>query len=192
MDILSYYQDAKTYILNTEYKQEYEWCLNREPFEKCTSETFFFEYVYVVLNAGMKEQIARKIYERFCKDLDSNTIGHLGKRKAVDTAIGNYKMWFNSLQLLQTDGARIEYLAELPWIGNITKFHLARNIGIDTVKPDRHLVRLADRFGFKTPLEMCLEIQRYTKEKLGVIDVILWRYSNINGSKIIKENLCQK
>lgn len=187
MDILTYYQDAKNYVLSTEYKQEYEWCLNREPFEKCTSETFFFEYVYVVLNAGMKEQIARKIYEKFCKDLDINTIGHLGKRKAIDTSIGNYKMWFNSLQLLHTDNNRIEYLAGLPWIGNITKYHLARNIGIDCVKPDRHLVRLVEYFSFKTPLDMCLEVQKHTKERLGVIDVILWRYLTINGSKTIKE-----
>lgn len=192
MDILTYYQRAKNHIFNSEYIKEYEWCLKREPFENCTPETFFFEYVYVVLNAGMKEQIVRKIYENFCKDLDINVIGHIGKRKAVDTAIGNYKMWFGSLQLLPTDEARIEYLKELPWIGNITKFHLSRNIGIDCIKPDRHMVRLADKFGFETPLDMCLEIQRYTKERLGVIDVILWRYSNIKGSKIIKEDSCQK
>jgi len=182
MEILEYYNNAKNHILTHGYKDEVEWCEKREPFELCTPETLYFEYVYVVLNAGMKEQIARKIYERFCKDLDFNMIGHLGKREATRTGSGNYKMWFNSLQMLKTDMERIEYLKTFPWIGDITKFHLARNIGIDCVKPDRHLVRLAEQFGFKTPFDMCVEIQRYTNEKLGVIDVVLWRYCNLNGS----------
>lgn len=182
MEIFEYYQNAKKHVLTHGYKDEVEWCEKREPFGFCTTDTFFFEYVYVVLNAGMKEQIARKIYERFCKDLDPSTIGHLGKRKAVKAALEHYTNWFEALKSAENDEIRIERLNNLPWIGDITKYHLARNIGIDCVKPDRHLVRLAEQFRFKTPHDMCVEIQRYTKERLGVIDVILWRYCNLNGS----------
>jgi len=182
MDILEYYKTAKDFVLTHGYKYEVEWCENREPFEFCTSETLFFEYAYVVLNAGMKEQIARKIYDKFCKELDFNVIGHIGKRNAIIHGSENYKMWFNSLQMLKSDIERIEYLKTFPWIGDITKFHLARNIGIDCVKPDRHLVRLAEHFGFKAPHNMCVYIQGYTKERLGVIDVILWRYCNLKGA----------
>jgi hypothetical protein len=38
---------------------------------------------------------------------------------------------------------RLEYLGSLPWIGAITKYHAARNFGVDCVKPDIHLTRLA-------------------------------------------------
>ncbi len=186
MDILDFYATARQYVSTHGYQGEIEWCEKREPFEKCTSETFFFEYVYVVLNAGMKEQIARKIYDRFCEHLDFETIGHEGKRGAIKTLSRNYPGHFLSLKMLPTDAARIEYLKSLPWIGDITKYHLARNIGIDTVKPDRHMVRLAAHFNYKTPLEMCEAIKAQTGEKLGVIDVILWRYCNLMGSMLFK------
>ena len=179
-DLIEYYSTAKKFILSTEYKYEYEWCEKRPPFEQTDSSTFFKEYVYVVLNAGMREQVARKIFNRFIhSNHDFSIIGHKGKREAIKVACGDYTTWYKDLKCIEDDRARIEYLKKLPWIGDITKYHLARNIGIDTVKPDRHLVRLAEQFGFKTPMDMCLKIQESTHERLGVIDVILWRSCNL-------------
>lgn len=159
------------------YFDEIEYFRNNKPFEDQDSTTFFLEYVWTVLNAGMKEQVARKIYNVFIEKLDPSKIGHLGKRRAIQEAINNYEIWFDQLQRANN---KIDYLETLPWIGPVTKYHLARNIGIDTVKPDRHLVRLAEEYGFASPLELCKEIQRTIPEKLGVIDVILWRYCNLN------------
>ena len=75
--------------------------------------------------------------------------------------------------------------------GKALGYHLARNLGIDTVKPDRHLIKLTEHFGYSSPLEMCKDIQAnlnggmfLTKEKLGTIDVILWRSMNLTGGKI--------
>lgn len=181
MELLDYYNNARSFILDSEYKSEMQWCENRPPFNETNKETFFLEYIYVVLNAGMREQVARKIYERFLKELDFNVIGHLGKRKAIMEASINYEEWFEQLQ--KSDD-KIEYLKTLPWIGDITKYHLARNIGIDAVKPDRHLVRLSEQFNYDTPMDMCLKIQETTGEKLGVIDVVLWRYCNLKGSVV--------
>ncbi len=190
MNILEYYQEAKGYVLTHGHKDEVDCCKNREPVEYCTAATFFFEYVYVVLNAGMKEQIARKIYEKFCKDLDPNVIGHVGKRTAIRAALENYTNWFEVIKSAGNDEMKIERLKDLPWIGDITKYHLARNIGIDCVKPDRHLLRLAEQFNFSSPLYMCLEIQKQTGARLGVIDVVLWRYCNLTGiKKTVEERL---
>jgi hypothetical protein len=148
-------------------------------FDKCTPEQFFNEYVWCVLNAGMKEQVARKIYERFMSMGNLETVGHLGKRAAIKRGLEEYPQWF---RLLQSVPDKIEYLETLPWIGKITKYHLARNIGIDCVKPDRHLVKLAKSFGYETPLKMCEDIQRNVPyERLGTIDIILWRYCNLQG-----------
>lgn len=44
------------------------------------------------------------------------------------------------------------------------------------------MVRLAEQFNHDTPMDMCLKIQEATGERLGVIDVVLWRYCNLNGS----------
>ncbi len=188
--LLEYYQNAKKFVLTHGYKSEVEWCERRESFEFTTTDVFLFEYVYVVLNAGMKEQVARRIYDKFCKELNIKVIGHPGKRKAIEAALKNYKNWFESVKSAGEATARIERLGELPWIGPITKYHLARNIGIDCVKPDRHLVRLAEQFQFETPLAMCIEIQNITGEKLGVIDVVLWRYCNLNGSNFKQAGFC--
>ena len=79
------------------------------------------------------------------------------------------------------------YLDTLPMIGPVTRYHLARNIGIDCVKPDRHLIRLASEAGYemKDPQKgveaMCRDIQKDIgdAEKLGTIDVVLWRACNL-------------
>ena len=179
-DIYTHYLVAYKRVVDAGYQEEIEWCRRMATFEECTPERFFSEYVWCVLNAGMKEQVARKIYVRFQQAWDISVVGHLGKRAAIKTGIETHLAWF---RILQNHNDRIEYLQSLPWIGPITKYHLARNIGIDCVKPDRHLVRLAAHFGFPSPLEMCIEIQKHTdpQERLGTIDVILWRDCNLRG-----------
>jgi len=74
----------------------------------------------------------------------------------------------------------LEYLSTLSFIGPITKFHLARNLGFDFIKPDRHLMRLGERFGMN-PFELCDLIHQETGRRLGTIDVILWRYCEQRG-----------
>jgi len=39
------------------------------------------------------------------------------------------------------------FLQQLPFIGPVTAFHLAKNLGIEAVKPDRHLCRLSKLLG---------------------------------------------
>lgn len=164
-------------ICEAGYLWEIEYVRNIKNIKEQDAVSFFREYTWVVLNTGMKEQIARKIFENFMEKLDLNKIGHLGKRAAIQRAILEYDQWFDQLQEAKE---KIGYLESLPWIGPVTKYHLARNIGIDTVKPDRHLVRLAKKYGFSSPLALCQAIQNIVDEKLGVIDVILWRYCNLN------------
>lgn len=163
-----------------EYHNEIVYIRNllEDGFEKCNPEKFFEQYVWCVLNAGMKEQVARKIWEKYLDKLDPLVIGHLGKRAAIEQGLKNYVRWFGELKCTKN---QIEYLQTLPWIGPITKYHLARNIGIDAVKPDRHLERFAKQFGFKTPLELCQHVQNEigNSDKLGLIDFVFWRAANL-------------
>lgn len=188
MNLLEYYTWAKNHISAHGFSDEAALVDSRK-FEECDAEEFFCQYVYVVLNSGMNNQWAEKKYNLFFnRNLDLAVIGHQGKRKAIEDAITYYPAWFKKLKEIEDatprcrDKKRIEYLDTLPFIGTITKHHLARNLGIDTVKPDRHLVRLANHFGFKKPIQMCLEIQKATNERLGTIDVILWRAANLGGT----------
>lgn len=154
-------------------------------FEEQTYWSFFRQYVYVVLNSGMKNAVAEKIYYRFMENsCDLQIIGHPGKREAIKDALENYKQWFTALR---ANKDKLAYLESLPFIGKITKYHLARNLGLDYVKPDRHLVKIAANFGYiprlartdifeKAVQRMCKELAAEFGLRVGTVDVILWRY----------------
>jgi len=64
----------------------------------------------------------------------------------------------------------------LPYIGEITSYHLAKNLGADVAKPDRHLVRFAASQGFSDVHTLCSAISQVSGDPLRVVDVVLWRF----------------
>lgn len=138
-----------------------------------TAYDFFHEYVYVILNSGMNNKVAEQIYRQYLST-GSKAIGHPGKREAVVAAQHHFQQWFKKLLEAQD---KVAYLDCLPWIGPVTKYHLARNLGIDVAKPDRHLVRLARKFGYGLNVQrMCRELSQLVGLRIGTIDFVLWRY----------------
>jgi hypothetical protein len=74
-------------------------------------------------------------------------------------------------------------LKELPFIGEITKFHLARNCGqLQFVKPDVHLEKAAKFWHFQSPMEMCETIKEKFDMPVGLIDLVLWYSFSTFGS----------
>ena len=132
--------------------------------------------IFVICNSGMKYSVAGPIFERCMTALRQgrsagDAFGHPGKVRAIDA------IWTNSQSLFDqfaTGHATLELVANLPWIGPVTKYHLAKNLGIDTAKPDIHLERLARRDG-TTPHKLCKRLARQTSYRLATIDTILWR-----------------
>ena len=178
MKLIEFYNQAKKDIIQKGYKQEIDYVENRK-FKDITVDDFFREYVYVVCNSGMKNQIAEKIFRNYLK-VGLDAINHPAKKKAIQKAEQEYTTWFMVLQDRKTDDERLELLELTPFIGKITKYHLARNLGIDCAKPDRHLTRLAERFGYSDVQQMCKEVSNVTGDRIGTVDVVLWRYSNLN------------
>lgn len=70
----------------------------------------------------------------------------------------------------------INELQKLPYIGPVTAWHLAKNLGLDVAKPDRHLVRLSGQLGYKEVHDLCASIAAATGNPVSVVDIILWRY----------------
>lgn len=68
-------------------------------------------------------------------------------------------------------------LRRFPFIGDVTAWHLAKNLGCDVAKPDRHLVRLARSFGYPDPHQLCAALARESGEPVRVVDLVLWRYA---------------
>ena len=65
---------------------------------------------------------------------------------------------------------------KFPLIGPITAWHLAKNLGLDVAKPDRHLTRVANALGFGDAFELCSAVATVTGEPKRVVDIVIWRY----------------
>lgn len=111
------------------------------------AEEFARAAIYVIANSGMKNSVAMPIYDRCIRALEHDrkvrrVFGHPGKARAMEI------IWKKRLELFEGYLAaidKIEFCASLPWVGPVTKLHLARDLGADVAKPDVHLERLARR-----------------------------------------------
>ena len=71
----------------------------------------------------------------------------------------------------------IKVLQELYFIGPITAYHLAKNIGIQVAKPDVHLARIMNAFGYNDVQEFCSMISKATGDPIPMVDSVLWFYA---------------
>jgi hypothetical protein len=71
-------------------------------------------------------------------------------------------------------------LQSFPYIGPITAYHVAKNIGIKVAKPDRHLARLARSNGFESVDEFCGTIASFLGEDVRLVDSVLWRFATMH------------
>lgn len=184
--LLAVYDKAKEYVMDDSYYFKEVEYVRQRTFEGQTAESFFIEYVFVVLSAGMKNQVVEKIMHRYfvngpSGETNIKAINHKGKCKAIGEAERHYEEWWNQLLHIEELNDRLEFFDSLPFVGPITKYHLARNLGIDVAKPDRHMKRLAHKIGYKDVQNMCATIATSRGERVGVVDVVLWRYINLLG-----------
>ena len=82
--------------------------------------------------------------------------------------------------LIGDSAPRGHFLKTFDFIGPVTCYHLGKNIGLEVVKPDRHLVSIAQAAGFPTPRDLCEVISKITGDKITVVDLILWRYATLH------------
>lgn len=194
------FREAERFCIENGFREEIEWCRNREPFTSVTKITFLREYAWVIFNSGMKTSVIEAKWNALSRTflwfdpseiiIHSNDVrlralkvfGNRAKVKAViemAKKIESTPTFFVALkEQIQLDP--LEELEKLHFIGKVTRYHLARNLGFDFIKPDRHLVRLAERYGM-APFELCEIVKKETGEKLGVIDVVFWRYCEQQG-----------
>jgi len=116
--------------------------------------------------------IAHKCIAAVCAGRSATEVfGHPGKAAAID-AIWQQREYF--FQGYRRANAKLDFLETLPWIGKVTKHHLAKNLGASAAKPDVHLVRLANG-DQTTPARLCRRLARLTDYKIQTIDSVLWR-----------------
>lgn len=137
---------------------------------------FACEVIFVICNSGMRYTVALGIFNRVMDALEAGqsattAFHHRGKTAGIDY------VWQQRPQLFAAYVAaadKLEYLETLPWVGPITKYHLAKNFGLDFCKPDVHLQRLADVHK-TTPQALCEDLAKCTGYRIATVDTLLWR-----------------
>jgi hypothetical protein len=175
----SRYSELRAAVVAAGYEHDIDWAQNVKGPE--TAEDFAGEVIWVILCSGMKEQVARIIQERVWavikagKSVKGNVLGKSGKADAIDTIWRDRAVLFAAFHAAND---KVEFGLSLPWIGGITKWHLAKNLGVDCAKPDVHLERVAAHYG-TTTATLCAELAATTGDRVATVDVVIWRSCNL-------------
>lgn len=137
---------------------------------------FAEETIFVICNSGMKNTVARGIFNRCIAALRDGkpviaVFKHPGKVSAIEYIYAERESLYRGF-MDATD--KLSFCESLPWIGGVTKYHLAKNFGADVAKPDVHLQRLADREGC-TAQQLCERLASATGWRVATVDTLLWR-----------------
>ncbi len=181
--------------------------------EEFTETDFLREAAWVILCSGFRERNVRRVFNHislcFCDwesasaILDVDPICRVAAMASfrnpaklgaiVASALHVHRQGFVAFKQAVL-AAPLSELRRLPHIGPTTVWHLAKNLGLDVAKPDRHLARISSAFGFANPDHFCTAIAGVSEEKKNVVDLIVWRYlaDNPHAFRAIETKLSQK
>ena len=199
------YMNAKEYIIDSGYAAEIDW-QESVALDDLTREQFLEEAAWVVLSSGMSERVIRKKFDEIssalhnwdidmivlsqshCRARALKAFNHTGKVDAIlNIARVLYGIDFATV-LSEIRQKEVEYIMKLPFMGPATSYHFAKNIGLDVVKPDRHLIRIARVAGYESPAGMCSDIAEFIGERMSVVDLVIWRFATLKVNYL--DNFC--
>lgn len=193
-----YFVIAKKFVKNN-YNEQYEKYENLK-LSDLTPDRFYEELIWVIHATGFSAKAVGKFIPRLLDAYGSyqnlanepfevafQRIKLVCNNEQKSKAVQNNAI--NIVQAVKSDWAayrdtflsNTRNLSSLPYIGKVTAYHLGRNIGlIECVKPDLHLVRMANHWGFETPESLVEMIKQEHKSRTGeyiasgLIDMCLW------------------
>ena len=132
---------------------------------------FAEEVIYVICASGFKAEIAKAISTRCIAALKKGRSATTVFRhsRAIDQVWQDRKRYFEEFRKTKD----IDWFETLPFIGPITKKHIAKNCGFNVEKPDVHLVRLAKNWN-TTVDKLCTHLVDQTGYRRAVVDSLLW------------------
>ncbi len=187
------YADAKEFV-QAHFHEEIAW-QSAVRIDDVTESDFLREAAWVIFCTGFRERTLRARFSYlslcFC-DWESGAMIMESAdvcRTAALAAFNNSRKVDALIQIagrvaregftaLKPDILRqpIEVLMTLPYIGPVTAYHLAKNLGLPVAKADRHLQRLAAALSYPDAHELCGEVAALTGDPPHVVDLIFWRY----------------
>jgi hypothetical protein len=192
---VTFYNSAKTELTNASFVAEIAWQGHRT-FESFTESDLLRESAWVILCSGFKESIVRSNFAFislcFCDWQCAEVICDCSQlcRATAMTVFKNSKKIDAIIEIAtlvkrqgfaqfkrKTIQDPLRSVQELPFIGPITAFHLLKNLGFPTAKPDRHLQRMANAMGYNDAHQLCGALAMATGDPVHVVDIVLWRYA---------------
>jgi hypothetical protein len=167
-------------------------------FRYLKAKTFLRLYCRVVYGSGFKAAIVQAKFPALKQAFHHFDLEALARMESIILALavlGNVRKarcfvrgaqaiaaegWLPFKRRVRRDG--LAALRELPGIGPVTQYQLAKDIGLmDVPKPDVWLRRMAALCGARDVFELVAYMAEVTNEPLRVIDVALWRYAVDRG-----------
>ena len=189
---------AKQYVIKKGYGEEIDW-QDEINFNKVDESKFLHEIAWVILASGMNDKVVRNKFplikdvmydftsseliqmnRNICYKKAIKIFNHPGKINAI-LYVAEY-IYSHSFAYIkrEIEIGQINFIQTFPYLGKATSYHLAKNIGINVAKPDRHLIRVSNCLGFNCPNELCNDISIFAKEKKSIIDIVIWRYATLD------------
>lgn len=192
---VDFYLDAREYVTNEGFAGEISW-QGSMCFDEFTESDLLREAAWVILCTGYKESILRRKFNYislcFC-DWESASAITSHEQQCRSTALAGFNnprkidailriarcVSKESFTVVKSEivSDPLTRLRGFPYIGPVTAWHLAKNLGYDEAKPDRHLCRISEFFGYSHPMNLCAEISQITGDSRKVVDIVLWRYA---------------
>lgn len=206
--LAEFYMTAKEQVISAGFADEIDWQADVDV-AGWGETTFLRESAWVVLSSGFREAVIRRCFanvsaaflhwgsaeaiveqQELCR---SNALLAFGNERKIDAILHIVqRVAFDGIDAIRAAVCErgTQFIQELPFMGPVTSFHLAKNLGVPVVKPDRHLTRLAVYAGYESVEEMCQKIADLIGDTLPVIDIVLWRFAtiaaayNLNGGLV--------
>lgn len=198
--IFDRYVRAKEYVITSGYASEIDWQQTLD-FNKTCESDFIREAAWVILSSGMREKTIRSkfscITEAFLgfpsasiilEDLPQcrkNALEHFNHEKKIDAIISCiYRVAIEGYDTIKssTNFYGVKYLQSFDFLGPATSYHLAKNLGINVSKPDRHLCNVAKYSGFNSVDELCQNISGLTGDPASLVDIVIWRFATLHSN----------
>lgn len=191
---MRFFSKACSYVEQAGLSGEVAWQREAD-FTDFTESELLREHAWVALCSGFRESVVRRAFDHislcFCDWESAEAIVSAGEICCATAASSfanriKLKGIFSTARYISEVGFGefkrsvlndpICQLQKLAFIGPTTSWHLAKNLGLDVAKPDRHLVRVSERLGFCSADHFCRELAATTGEPAKVVDLIVWRY----------------
>jgi hypothetical protein len=192
---MDFFKKASVYVETAHLTGEIEWQRGRR-FLEFDESALLRESAWVILCSGFREATIRKVFDHislsFCDWESSQSIvdsaaacrmtalGSFNNKRKIDAILEIARRINTEGFDVTRDRIQSQPIVELqkfPYIGPITAWHLAKNLGLQIAKPDRHLLKLSNSLGYGEDVhKLCASISQASGELVSVVDLILWRY----------------